>query len=86
MEDLQYRILDFSKYCSLHCHVKWKERRKERKDSDGRGNSTEQEETEKQKSNGNPDWQDGGNMTDVDMLQLPCTLLFSNYCTCNGLL
>ena len=36
-EDIQHRTLDFSKYCSLHCHVK------ERKDSDGGGNSIERE-------------------------------------------
>jgi len=23
-EDLQHRILDYSKYCSLHCHVQMK--------------------------------------------------------------
>ena len=39
MEDLQHRILDFFKYCSLHCHVKKDRAGKERKDSDGRGNS-----------------------------------------------
>ena len=25
MEDLQHRIVDFSKYCSSHCHVKLKD-------------------------------------------------------------
>ena len=34
-EDLQHRILDFSNYCSLHCHMKMEER----KDSDSAGNS-----------------------------------------------
>jgi len=44
---------------------KWKEM----KDSDGRGNNTEREERKKQKSKENPGWQDGGNMTGIDMLQ-----------------
>ena len=43
-EDLQHRILDYSKYCFLHCHVKI-ERVREREDSDGGGNSVEQEES-----------------------------------------
>ena len=31
MENLQHRILDFSKYCLLHCHIK-KERAREREE------------------------------------------------------
>ena len=41
MEDLQHRILDFSKYCSLHCHIKIEKEREKRKDSDSRGNSAD---------------------------------------------
>ena len=57
-EDLQHRILDFSKYHSLHCHKKMKEQGK-RGDSDGGMNSTQSEKREKHKSNDNTGWQDG---------------------------
>ena len=57
-EDLQHRILDFSKYHSLRCHKKTEEQRK-RGDSDGGGNSTQSEKREKQKNNDNTGWQDG---------------------------
>ena len=47
MEDLQHRILYFSKYCLLYIAMwKWKEQGKERKDSDGKVNSTERDKRE----------------------------------------
>ena len=66
-KNLQHRILDLSKYCSLHCHMKMervrekrrlRKQREQREDSDGRGNSTQSEKREKQKSNNNTGWQD----------------------------
>ena len=51
MEDLQHGILDFSRDCSLHCHVKVERVREEMNDSNDRGNSHYRERSEKTKSN-----------------------------------
>ena len=55
-ENLQHRILNFSKYCSVITR-RQRERYRARR------------EREEQKSSGQPGWQDEGNMTDVDTLQ-----------------
>ena len=52
-EDLQHRMPDFSKCCSV---------------IGVRGKDIEQEERVKQKSSGKTGWQNKGNMTDVDTL------------------
>ena len=63
MEDLQHKILDFSKYCLLRYHLKMERVKEKRKNLGGEGNKGKRK---KQKSNGNPGWQDRGNMRDVN--------------------
>ena len=41
----EHRTLDFSKYHSLHCHVKMEIARGKRKDSEDEGNGAEREDT-----------------------------------------
>jgi len=55
MKDLQHRILDYSKYCSLHCHMQMEREERLRR---WREQYRARRESEKQKSNGNPGWQD----------------------------
>jgi len=51
-EDLQHRILDYSKYRSLHCHVQMEREERLRRQRE------QYRAREKQKSNRNPGWQD----------------------------
>ena len=58
MEDLQHRILDISKYCSLHYNMKMKRtKEREEKNRQQREQYTEREERKKQ-NNGILGWQD----------------------------
>ena len=77
-------LLEFPKYCSLHCHVKV-ERVREREEillRQQKGTThAEEAHTEKQKSNGNPGWQDRGNVTGIDPLHcFPLVVIAVHLC------
>ena len=79
MEDLEHRMLDFSKYCLLRYHVKVEGKRGKIQMAKGKIQSVKRD---KQKSNSDQGWQDGGNVTDINCrikIYIKCKLWFYNF-------